>query len=53
MKVVMQPIEMIAWFTQDGLPTLSVFGWEQADGSYIVVKVARTITRKRKIAEQS
>jgi len=46
MKVLMKPIEMIAWFTQDGLPTPVRFRMEQPDGSYIVIRVARTITRK-------
>ena len=45
-KVLMKPIEMIAWFTQDGLPTPIRFRMEQPDGSYIVIKVAQTISRK-------
>ena len=46
MKVLMKPIEMIAWFTQDGLPTPVRFRMEQPNGSYIVIKVARTIARQ-------
>lgn len=46
MKVLMKSIEMIAWFTQDGLPTPVRFRMEQPDGNRIVVSKIRILKRK-------
>lgn len=46
MKNLTKSIEMIAWFTEDGLPTPIRFKVEQPDGTYTVVHVARTMSCK-------
>ncbi|NLJ40557.1 MAG: hypothetical protein GX352_02945 [Clostridiales bacterium] len=46
MKVLMKPIEMIAWFTQEGLPTPLRFRMEQPNGDTIVIKIIRIIARR-------
>jgi len=45
MKVVKMPIEMIAWFTQEGIPHPIKFRLKNDDESWIVVKVNRIISR--------
>lgn len=47
----MQPIEMIAWFTQEGTPNPIRYKITSSDSSNIVVKVDRVVTRsEEKIA---
>lgn len=41
----MQPIEMIAWFTLEGIPSPIRYKIASEDASNIVVKVGRVITR--------
>lgn len=44
MKVVMKPIEMIAWFTQEGLPRPLRYRIDQKDDGNKVIKVDNVIT---------
>lgn len=51
MKVYMQPIESIAWFTRDGIPHPLKYRILAEDKTYQTVKVGRVITRtEEKIA---
>ncbi|HBW36315.1 hypothetical protein [Desulfosporosinus sp. BICA1-9] len=51
MKILMQPIEMIAWFTQEGTPNPIHYKLTSVDAASIVVKVDRVVTRsEEKIA---
>ncbi|MCB8816034.1 hypothetical protein [Desulfosporosinus shakirovi] len=45
MKILMQPIEMIAWFTLEGSPNPIRYKMTSADASNAVVKVDRILTR--------
>ena len=45
MKLLMTPIDMIAWFTQGGIPTPIRYRFTREDGSKVVIKVDRIITR--------
>lgn len=50
MKVLMKPIEMIAWFTQEGIPNPIRYKLSE-DASNVVIKVDKVITRsEEKIA---
>ena len=44
MKVLMKPIEMIAWFTSEGNPVPLRYRIVSEDDSYIVIKVDRVIS---------
>lgn len=44
MKVLMRPIEMIAWFTKDGTPTPVKYRINEGDDKF-VIKVDRIIIR--------
>lgn len=46
MKVVMKPIEIIAWFTVEGKPRPIKFRMVDDSDSYITVKVDRIIDQK-------
>lgn len=51
MKVYMQPIESIVWFTRDGIPHPLRYRILSEDETYQIVKVGRVITRtEEKIA---
>ncbi|KJR49228.1 hypothetical protein UF75_0306 [Desulfosporosinus sp. I2] len=51
MKLLMQPIEMIAWFTQEGIPNPLRYKLTSDGTASIVVKVDRIVTRsEEKIA---
>jgi len=45
LRILMQPIEMIAWFTLEGTPNPIRYKLTSEDASSIVVKVGRVITR--------
>ena len=45
MKILMQPIEMIAWFTLEGVPNPIRYKMASDDASNIVIKVDRVVTR--------
>ena len=45
MKILMQPIEMIAWFTLEGTPNPIRYKITSTDSSNVVVKVDRVVTR--------
>ena len=45
MRILMQPIEMIAWFTLEGIPNPIRYKMTSDDSSNVVVKVDRIITR--------
>lgn len=45
MRVLMQPIEMIAWFTLEGIPNPIRYKLASDDDSNAVVKVDRVVTR--------
>ncbi|TGE32910.1 hypothetical protein [Desulfosporosinus sp. Sb-LF] len=45
MRILMQPIDMIAWFTREGIPNPIRYKLTSDDTSNIVVKVDRVITR--------
>ncbi len=44
MKVVMKPIEMIAWFTEDGIPKPLRYRITDENGEKTVIKVNKVIT---------
>lgn len=44
MKVLMRPIEVIAWFTKDGIPTPVKYRVNEEDNDF-VIKVDRVVTR--------
>ncbi|HHV63607.1 MAG TPA: hypothetical protein GXX46_00800 [Peptococcaceae bacterium] len=46
MKVYMQPIESIVWFTKEGIPHPIRFRIQAEDQTYRVIKVSRIITRQ-------
>ncbi|WHH58833.1 hypothetical protein [Petroclostridium sp. X23] len=46
MKVLMKPIEMIAWFTEQGIPNPIKYRASLEDQSKICITVNRIITRK-------
>ena len=45
MRILMQPIEMIAWFTLEGTPNPIRYRMISDDASNIVVKIDRVVTR--------
>ncbi|EGW41021.1 hypothetical protein [Desulfosporosinus sp. OT] len=45
MRILMQPIEMIAWFTLEGIPHPIRYKLTSDNDSSIVVKVSRVVTR--------
>jgi hypothetical protein len=46
MKVVMKPVKMIAWFTEDGVPTPVRFNIQQNDQSGLTVRIDRIIQKR-------
>ncbi|MGB4389392.1 MAG: hypothetical protein GX461_07295 [Clostridiales bacterium] len=51
MKVVMKPIKMIAWFSEDGVPTPIRFNIRQRDESSLTIKIDKiTLRQKEKLA---
>ncbi len=51
MKVIAKPIEMIAWFEEDGTPNPVRFKIVKEDGSNSVIKIDRVICKdKEKLA---
>ncbi len=47
MKVLMKPIDMIAWSTREGLLTPLRYRIISEDGNYKVVKINRVLTRQK------
>ena len=45
MRILMQPIEMIAWFTQEGTPNPLRYKLISDDAASVVIKVDRVVTR--------
>lgn len=45
MKVVAKPIDMIAWFTKQGIPTPIRFRIEKEDKEFMVIKVDKIMHR--------
>lgn len=45
MKVVAKPIEMVAWFTVDGVPNPVRFRIKDENEPWVVIKVEKIITR--------
>ncbi|MDK2799996.1 MAG: hypothetical protein PWQ70_1615 [Clostridiales bacterium] len=45
MKVLMKPIEMIAWFTKDGIPSPIKYKLSTEDETNIIIKIDRIITK--------
>nr|WP_042333292.1 hypothetical protein [Desulfosporosinus meridiei] len=45
MRILMQPIEMIAWFNLEGIPNPIRYKIASSDASKAVVKVDRIVTR--------
>lgn len=45
MKVLMKPIEMIAWFTKDGVPTPIKYKLYLEDDTVAIIKIDRIIAR--------
>jgi hypothetical protein len=45
MKILMKPIEMIAWFTNDGIPIPLRYRIVSKDKTNIVVKVGKVVTK--------
>lgn len=51
MKVVAKPIDVVAWFTKDGIPHPVKFRIEKNDSSYTVIKIDRILySEKEKLA---
>jgi hypothetical protein len=51
MKVVAKPVEMVAWFTKEGMPQPVRFRMQDKEEEYITIKVDRVIqTDKEKFA---
>lgn len=51
MKVIMKPIKMIAWFSEDGVPTPVRFNIQQKDESTLTIRIDRiTVKREEKLA---
>jgi hypothetical protein len=51
LKVVAKPIEMVAWFTKEGIPHPVKFRTQKEDKSYSTVKIDKVIhTEKEKLA---
>lgn len=54
MKVVAKPIEMVAWFTEDGVPNPVRFRIKSDDRLMSVIKIDRVVFReKEKLAGNS
>lgn len=47
MRILMKPIDMIAWFTQDGFATPIKFRFSDNDEIYRVVRVSKVIKRRQ------
>lgn len=45
MRILMQPIEMVAWFTLEGIPHPIRYRLTSDNASSVVVKVDRVVTR--------
>lgn len=45
MKVIKKPIEMVAWFTQEGVPNPIKFRIEDSDESWKIIKIHNIIKR--------
>ncbi len=43
MKIMMKPIDMIAWFSVDGIPTPIKYRTINENGSYVTIKVDRVL----------
>lgn len=51
MKIVATPVEMVAWFTQEGIPRPVRFRLVNEDGIYTTIKIDRIISKdKEKLA---
>jgi hypothetical protein len=51
MKVVARPIDMVAWFTEDGIPHPMRFRISKEDSSFTVIKIDKILyTEKEKLA---
>ncbi len=51
MKIVATPVEMVAWFTQEGIPRPVRFRLVDEDGIYTIIKIDRIISKdKEKLA---
>lgn len=51
MKVVAKPVEMVAWFTKEGVPQPVRFRMQDQGDEYITIKVDRVIqTDREKLA---
>lgn len=46
MKVLMKPVDMIAWFTKDGIPNPLKYRMQDENNENITVSVERIITRE-------
>lgn len=47
MKIVKLPIEMIAWFTKEGIPHPIKFRMIDHDKSFMTIKVGRVLCREK------
>ena len=45
MKVIAKPIEMVAWFTAEGIPNPVRFRIKEENHPWIIIKVDRIVTR--------
>jgi hypothetical protein len=46
MKVIMKPIKMIAWFSEDGTPNPVRFNISQDDESSVTIRIDRVIQKR-------
>ncbi len=51
MKIVARPVEMVAWFTQEGVPKPVRFRLVNEEGVYTIIKIDRIVSKdKEKLA---
>jgi hypothetical protein len=47
MKIVARPVEMVAWFTQEGIPKPVRFRLINEEGTYTIIKIDRIVSKDR------
>lgn len=47
MKIVAAPVEMVAWFTQEGIPRPVRFRLVNEEGNYTTIKIDRIVSKDR------
>ena len=47
MKIVAAPVDMVAWFTQEGIPRPVRFRLVNEEGNYTTIKIDRIVSKDR------